>query len=84
MGKFEERLWSIIRNFLQVSQDDAGLLVTAMQVGPYCAPRRCALPAAHGVMRTVVCHMAALPDPPFAASLPAFPPGPSPRLPAGG
>ena len=37
MGKFEERLWSIIRNFLQVSQDDPGLLVTALQVGPCCA-----------------------------------------------
>ena len=33
MGKFEERLWSIIRSFLQVSQDDPGLLVTALQVG---------------------------------------------------
>ena len=32
MGKFEERLWSIIRNFLQVSQEDPGLLVTALQV----------------------------------------------------
>ena len=32
-GKFEERLWSIIRNFLQVSQEDPGLLVTALQVG---------------------------------------------------
>lgn len=31
-GKFEERLWSIIRNFLAVSQEDPGLLVTAVQV----------------------------------------------------
>lgn len=33
MGKFEERLWSIIRNFLAVSQEDPALLVTALQVG---------------------------------------------------
>lgn len=33
MGKFEERLWSIVRNFLRVAQEDPGLLVTALQVG---------------------------------------------------
>lgn len=32
MGKFEERLWSIIRNFVAVSQEEPGLLVTALQV----------------------------------------------------
>ena len=32
MGKFEERLWSIVRNFLEVSQEDPGLLVTALQI----------------------------------------------------
>lgn len=32
MGKFEERLWSIVRNFLRVAQEDPGLLVTALQV----------------------------------------------------
>jgi hypothetical protein len=31
-GRFEERLWSIIRNFLRVSQEDPGLLVAAVQV----------------------------------------------------
>ncbi len=33
MGKFEERLWSIVRNFVRVAQEDPGLLVTALQVG---------------------------------------------------
>ena len=32
MGKFEERLWSIIRSFLTVSQEDPRLLVMALQV----------------------------------------------------
>ncbi|KAL4437795.1 hypothetical protein ABPG77_005707 [Micractinium sp. CCAP 211/92] len=32
MGKFEERLWSIVRNFVRVAQEDPGLLVTALQV----------------------------------------------------
>eukprot|EP00887_Chlorella_sp_A99_P000004 scaffold16.g4.t1 len=31
MGKFEERLWSIIRNFLAVSREDPGLLVVELQ-----------------------------------------------------
>lgn len=31
-GKFEERLWSIVRNFLGVSRSDPDLLVTALQV----------------------------------------------------
>ena len=31
-GKLEERLWSTIRNFLEIAQDDPGLLVTAVQV----------------------------------------------------
>lgn len=43
MGKFEERLWSIVRNFLTVAQEDPGLLVTALQVGP---PSRAAAGAA--------------------------------------
>ena len=32
MGKFEERLWSIVRNFLRVAKEDPELLVTALQV----------------------------------------------------
>ena len=32
MGKFEERLWSIVRGFLEVSQRDPALLVSALQV----------------------------------------------------
>lgn len=31
-GRFEERLWSIVRNFLEVSREDPDLLVTALQV----------------------------------------------------
>lgn len=30
-GKFEERLWSIVRNFLEVSRSDPDLLVAALQ-----------------------------------------------------
>ncbi len=30
-GKFEERLWSIVRNFLEVSRADPDLLVSALQ-----------------------------------------------------
>ena len=30
-GKFEERLWSIVRGFLEVSRSDPDLLVTALQ-----------------------------------------------------
>jgi hypothetical protein len=32
MGKFEERLWSIIRNFLELSQSAPQLLVMAVQI----------------------------------------------------
>ena len=31
-GKFEERLWSIVRGFLEVSRSDPDLLVAALQV----------------------------------------------------
>lgn len=33
MARFEERLWSVVRGFLAVSQRDPALLVTALQVG---------------------------------------------------
>ena len=32
MGKFEERLWSVVRNFLSISRENPALLVTAVQI----------------------------------------------------
>ena len=32
MGKFEERLWSLIRNFIVLGRDNPGMLVNAVRI----------------------------------------------------
>lgn len=32
MGKFEERLWSLIRNFINLGRDNPGMLVNAVRI----------------------------------------------------